>query len=404
MQKQTKHQRKVHTERILGALAVITIIAAWILGYQMENSEMDPFLREAYPTANHFEKISAGIYAVYADQVGTDPAGYVGTGNANGYGGPMRVAVGVDLDGTVVGLSIIKHRETPSWMKKVVESGYIENLFGKSYLNSFVLGEDIDGVTSATYTSRAIADSVLQASRSVAENQLGLEIPPESKSEIVFGIPEITLIALFAIGYFGKQGNFRYKKQARWLSLIAGMVILGFMYNAPLTLAYINKLLMGFWPDWRTGLYWYILIGGILFVFTVDNKNPYCQWFCPFGAAQECMGAIGGAKVLSPGKHRSWMKWTRRSVVWFAIVIALLTRSPGLTSYEIFGTLFSLLGNTNQFILLGIILIASLFIKRPWCTYLCPLGPVDEFIRMIRKWVLEQWQKIKPKTIKEITK
>jgi len=305
----------------------------------------------------------------------------------------MRLIAGVNLNGEVVGISVVKHSETPSWFDKVKESGFIEDLLGKNYLDPFKLGEDVDGVSSATYTSRAIANSVLNASRKVAQNQLGLEVPASPKPKIVFGVPEITLIALFAIGYFGKQGNFKYKKQLRWISMLTGMVVLGFIYNSPLTLAYINKLLMGFWPEWQSNLYWYLLIGGILFVFTVDNKNPYCQWFCPFGGAQECLGAIGGARLISPGKHRNWMKWLRRFVVWFAIVIALLTRSSGLTSYEIFGTLFSLLGNNIQFILLGIILIASLFIKRPWCTYLCPLGPVDEFIRMVRKWILEQWRK-----------
>ncbi|HDD62487.1 MAG: hypothetical protein DRI65_05905 [Chloroflexota bacterium] len=54
--------------------------------------------------------------------------------------------------------------------------------------------------------------------------------------------------------------------------------------------------------QWQTNLYWYILVLGIIFVFSLDNKNPYCEWFCPFGAAQECMGSIGWAKVRSPGK------------------------------------------------------------------------------------------------------
>ena len=394
-------ENKIRSERALGLLAVLVLLAAWIIGFKIETAELEPYLQEAYPAADRFEKLSPEIYEAHK---GSDLIGYVGTGEANGYGGPMKIAVGVNLNGEVVNLSIIKHRETPSWMEKVEGSGFIAELFGKSYLDRFQLDEDIDGVTSATYTSRAIAESVLEATREVAGDQLGFELPPQPKQKIVFGFPEITLIVLFAIGYIGKSRGFKYTKQLRWGSMIIGMVVLGFIYNSPLTLAYINKLLLGYWPEWRTGLYWYILIGGILVVFTVDNKNPYCQWFCPFGSAQECMGAIGGAKVSSPGNHRGWMKWTLRVVVWFSILVALLTRSPGLTSYEIFGTLFSLLGNNIQFILLGIILIASLFIKRPWCTYLCPLGPVDEFIRMARKWGFEQWKRVKPKKEKEQTK
>jgi polyferredoxin len=198
---------------------------------------------------------------------------------------------------------------------------------------------------------------------------------------------------LFIVGYVGHKPKFKYTKQVRWISMLTGMVVLGFIYNNPLTIANINKFLMGYWPQWQTNLYWYILIAGILFVFTVDNKNPYCEWFCPFGAAQECMGVIGGAKVRSPGKYRFFLQWLLRGLAWMAIFIALLLRNPGVTSYEIFGTLFELLGTGVQLALLALVLLTSLFIRRPWCTYLCPLHPVYEFIRMVRKWILGLWPK-----------
>jgi polyferredoxin len=173
------------------------------------------------------------------------------------------------------------------------------------------------------------------------------------------------------------------------------LVALGFIYNLPLTLSSINKFLLGFWPPWQTNLYWYLLIGGILFVFAADNKNPYCQWFCPFGAAQECVGVVGKARSYSSSRYRGLFAWLLRGLVWFAILLALLFRNPGLTSYEIFGTLFSLMGSSLQFILLGLVLVASLFVKRPWCAYLCPITPIDEFIRMVREWSLEQWRTLR---------
>ena len=397
----SKRKTSLTTERLLGVIAILTFVAVWMIGYKLDNGDVEPYLNEAMPEADHFEKLSSDSFAGYDDADSQELIGYVGIGEANGYGGPLRMAVAVDLDGNVTGMAIIKHRETPSWYRKVSESGFIQSLYGKSYQAAFQLGEDVDGVTSATYTSRAIAESVLEGSRIIAEKQLGLPVPPVKVSKIVFGIPEITLISLYAIGYFGHQKNSKYKKQLRWLGLLTGMIVLGFIYNAPLTLSNINKFLLGFWPKWQTNLYWYLLLGGIIFVFTVDNKNPYCQWFCPFGAAQECMGVVGKAKLYSPGRYRQFFSWLRRGLVWFAIIVALLFRSPGLTSYEIFGTLFSLLGTNSQFSLLVIVLVASLFIKRPWCTYLCPIDPVVEFIRMARKWIIEIWQTIKPKRTEE---
>lgn len=179
--------------------------------------------------------------------------------------------------------------------------------------------------------------------------------------------------------------------------MIVGLVVLGFIYTRPLTLSDVSKFLMGFWPQWQTNLYWYILIGGILFVFTVDNKNPYCEWFCPFGAAQECMGAIAGARAVSPGRFKLFLKWLQRGLAWLALMLALLFRNPGLTSYEVFGTFFDLEGNTLQFALLILVLVVSLFVRRPWCHYLCPLRPVTDFYRLLRNWIIESWNRIQEK-------
>jgi NosR/NirI family nitrous oxide reductase transcriptional regulator len=76
-----------------------------------------------------------------------------------------------------------------------------------------------------------------------------------------------------------------------------------------------------------------------------------------------------------------------------AILLALFYRNPGLSSYEIFGTLFDFIGSTWQFALLGIILVASLFIRRPWCNYLCPIRPVMNLYRTFRMWIFETWKK-----------
>jgi hypothetical protein len=295
----------------------------------------------------------------------------------------------------VRGIAIVAQRETPAWFRKVAGSGFVESLMGKNYRDPFRLGQDVDGITGATYTVRAIAESVKQGARSAAVDQLGMATPADDRARIVFGIPHLTLLALFAAGYFGHQSRFKYKKQLRWAAMLIGLVVLGFIYNLPLTLSHINRLLLGFWPPWQTDLYWYMLVGGILFVFTADNKNPYCQWFCPFGAAQECVGVLGRARSYPASRYRPLLVWLRRGLVWFAILLALLLRSPGLTSYEVFGTLFSLMGSRLQFLLLGMVLLASLFVKRPWCAYLCPLGPIDEFIRMVRAWLVEKWRTLR---------
>ena len=384
-------------ERIFAVISLVVIVVAWIIGGLRTASNVWPAIEAALPSANHFEHINPVLFVGYTDESNTDLQGYVAISQAKGYGGPLTLAVAVDSEGTVLGMAIADHKETPSWVKKVMAARFMETLMTKPYTDPFQLGQDVDGVTGATYTTRAMAEATLKGSQAVAAF-LGFPVEQPAPPKIMFGIPEITLIVLFAAGYFSQQNKFQYKKQLRWVTLLIGMIVLGFIYNKPLTLSMFNQALLGFWPQWQTNLYWFLLIGGILFVFTVDNKNPYCEFFCPFGAAQECMGVIGGAKNRSPGrKAREFFKWVHRVLLWVAIIIALVFRNPGISSYEIFGTLFKLVGNNLQFILLGLVLIVSLFVKRPWCNYLCPLHPVEEFIRVIRRWIKELWTNRKTK-------
>jgi polyferredoxin len=231
----------------------------------------------------------------------------------------------------------------------------------------------------------------------VASKDLGFEVPPEPSPRILFGLPEISLIVLFAFGIAVRSRRFKPKKAARWISMLLGLIFIGFAFNKPLTIVLINKMLLGFWPEWQLHLYWYLLLAGILFVYTADNRNPYCEWFCPFGSAQECLGIIGGVKARIPDPAHSLLRWFQRFLALGAITIALLYRNPSISSYEVFGAFFRLIGTNFHFILLGIVLLASLFIRRPWCSYLCPLRPVTDFIKLMRSWVKEIMGKARSK-------
>jgi len=384
------NNRRTNRVFALGALVLIAVV--WIVSAAREQADLMPIVRQTVPGAGHVIRQDGGVFSAWADDTETELLARIAIGTGDGYGGPFQVAVAVDRWGAVIGAAIADEKETPAWMERVLDSGLIWSLIGKSYRDEFRLGLDVDGVTGATCTARALADAAVMGSRAAAEN-LGLPVEARRPPKIVFGIPEIVLILLFAIGFVGHQSRFPYAKQARWISMITGLVVLGFLYNSPVTLAYITKLVLGYWPQWQTNLYWYFLIGGILFVFTVDNKNPYCDWCCPFGAAQECMGAIGGAKSRTPLRFQRLLIWLQRLLALTAILLGVWFRNPGVASYELFGTLFELLGSSVQFAALGLVLIAALFIKRPWCNYLCPIRPVVDLIRLTRQTVKEQWQK-----------
>ena len=79
-----------------------------------------------------------------------------------GYSGtPVELMVGIDPQGTIMGIEIISHAETPDFVKSI--QSFIKQFVTLDPNNSFALGKDIDGMTGATITSEAISQSIKQS-------------------------------------------------------------------------------------------------------------------------------------------------------------------------------------------------------------------------------------------------
>lgn len=373
-------------QRWISLTAFLILVGAWLFGYVNTRDSIAPSAASVLPGAVRIEPRGA-LFAGY-DSAGA-LVGYAAASSAPGYGGPVMLLVGVNPDGAIIGVQVVTHRETPGFFRVLERDQYYEQFLGQTPADNLTLGQGIDGVSGATLSAEAVAQSIRDALRTVAGQELGVSMPPD-EIPVKFGAPEIVLIGLFIAGFFAHRTRHKHaKKWLRWGTLITGMIALGFIYNKPFTVAHVTSFLAGYWPDWRTNLYWFLLLGGILFVTSAQGKNPYCSWFCPFGAVQECLGKLSGAKVYRPRRLNNLLNWLQRGLAFSAIFLGLAFRQPAAASYEPFGTLFDLTGSWPQWVLLVLVLLASLVIHRPFCNYLCPLDPVVGYIGEIRRWVKE---------------
>ena len=204
----SRRPNKRKLERIIALVTLSLIAVVWIVGAARAEADLMTSVREARPDADHFERTDDGIYAAWADSGEKNLLGYVAIGTANGYGGPIELAVAVDLQGQITGLSVVSHKETPAWFDRVEKNDLIDDLTGKSYGDAFEVGADVNGVTGATYTSRGLAEAALDGSRAAAR-VLGLDMPESKSPSIKFGIPEIAVLGLFAVGFFGHRRGFK---------------------------------------------------------------------------------------------------------------------------------------------------------------------------------------------------
>ena len=115
--------------------------------------------------------------AVEAKQ-GGETIGYVITAtDQNGYGGDIQVSVGIQNDGTVNGIAILSINETAGLGMKASEPEFYEQYSGKQTDHFYVSkdggeGEQIDAISGATITTRAVTGAV-NASLGYYQNVLG---------------------------------------------------------------------------------------------------------------------------------------------------------------------------------------------------------------------------------------
>ena len=114
-----------------------------------------------------------GDYTFYRSDLGTAIQS-----TTNGFGGPLKVLVGFDKEGTVLGYTILEHSETPGLGAKAsdwFQKGQKGNITGKNPgTANFTVskdGGDIDAITASTITSRAFLLAVQNAYEELNKQQ-----------------------------------------------------------------------------------------------------------------------------------------------------------------------------------------------------------------------------------------
>lgn len=126
---------------------------------EAERMEMEKKLQEIFP-ACRFEKENGYFSAILDNQI----VGKVVLVSTKGYGGEMKVLVGVNLDGTVKGVRILSHNETRGIGSKIQEQGFLSQFEGKRLDQLYFSPEgEIEAITGATISSRAVLTAVREA-------------------------------------------------------------------------------------------------------------------------------------------------------------------------------------------------------------------------------------------------
>lgn len=107
--------------------------------------------------------------------------GVVANVTAKGYGGPIPYDLAVDKEGTIIGIRIKPHTETPGIGDVIEKEKFKKNIIGKKFSDAIVLGVDVDAIAGATVTVSGMVSSIRRVTNVVGEQYLGFEV---EKTEI----------------------------------------------------------------------------------------------------------------------------------------------------------------------------------------------------------------------------
>lgn len=205
------------------------------------------------------------------------------------------------------------------------------------------------------------------------ENSAQSQVPIWEGKPIVFNILWIwVLIFLAGLVFFLLKGTW-----ARKIILFLSMIGIGFYSGGcPCPVGTIFNYLTGNPLPVLT----VILLVAVPLVTTLIWGRFFCGWICPLGAVQEL---IHFKKIKLPPYFPTidrTLKFLKYSILAFLTYLAVKTGLNIFCQYEPFKALFNFQGDFITIILLVITLLASVFIQRPFCRYLCPFGAILSFI------------------------
>jgi len=131
----------------------------------------------------------------------------------------------------------------------------------------------------------------------------------------------------------------------------------------------------------------FIFVFWIFIIVTVFlfGRGLFCGWMCPFGSLQEALYKVARAVGLGrfqfklPQVWHDRLKWVKYAIFFGLLAVSMfsMTLAEVLAEVEPFKTTF-LVGVMNRAWPYGLFVAAilglSLFIERPYCKYICPLG------------------------------
>ena len=235
------------------------------------------------------------------------------------------------------------------------------------------------------------------------ELTLTQQVWQERNTEVILliGLMVVLLLILFFQDVLVRHPKFMHNLRHGFL--VVTVVLIGWSWGGQLSIVNVFTFLQALMHDFSWDLF---LLDPIIFILwcaaavtvLLWGRAVYCGWLCPFGALQELVNVFGRFIKL-PQIELPYAVHERLWAIKYLILLALfgvslesLAAAEQLAEIEPFKTTFLLKFDREwPFVAwASLLLLSSLFNRKTFCRYLCPLGAA---LSVPSKLSLFQWLK-----------
>ncbi|WP_302403719.1 FMN-binding protein [Leyella stercorea] len=367
-----KRQRKGIMVRLLSLVVVMLVLSAAAI------------LRDGRIFGHDLRQTHAAVASVAqgSDTLEVQPDGTfvvntrVLAKDVQGYGGPVPLKIHIDKDGRLTAIEAEPNAESPSFFDRAKE--LFSRWQGKTIDEA--MAEDVDAVSGATFSSKAIIRNVQRGLAYAKQHGLadGGKGAQEESAErtVATGWTLGSIVALIAVLLGAVVPLFTNNRRLHLVQLVVNVVVLGLWTGTFVSYTLFLRLFAGGVSLSAIGTLaapLLMLIVALLYPLA-GRSGHYCAHVCPFGSAQELAGKLSRRKLrITPRVLR--VLTALRNLLWGVLMALLLTGTcTAWIDYELFTAFIYSSASVWVIVLAMLFLVLSVWVPRPYCRFVCPTG------------------------------
>jgi polyferredoxin len=220
----------------------------------------------------------------------------------------------------------------------------------------------------------------------------------------LLGPQALDLILLTAFLVLSLVSFFRKSVRLKIVTFAAAVVYMGFAKSRLVSVVDLFAV-----SDLSLPIFKYTLPSYLLWTFVLGSTvlwgRLYCGRICAFGALTQLMDTVVPKKLrlevpVALERRAAWIKYGLLAGV---MIYFIATKDVGVYRYVEPFWMFGLYGTTAMWIGLGVLLLATVFVRNLYCRFLCPVGAMLGIISNLTVFRIKRWSECKTCKICEKT-